>query len=99
MSVMVVAKLSGDTNAFRKSLEEDADAIRKLGERAREVGALHHRFAVGDGFILVIDEWESLEAYESFMASPELAALIGSVFGGTPPEITVGEAVDSPDMF
>ena len=47
----------------------------------------------------MIDEWESLEAYESFMASPELAALIGSVFGGTPPEITVGEAVDSPDMF
>lgn len=99
MSVIITTKVSGDTSVFTKSLEERADEYRNWGERGQAAGAIHHQFAIGQGFVLVIDEWESLEAFQKFFGDPEIQAFIGSV-GGDPnvaPEITVGESVDSPD--
>lgn len=101
MSVIITTKVSGDTSVFAKSLEERADEYRQWAKRGKEAGALHHRFALGDGFVLVIDEWESADAFQKFFGDPEIQAFIGSV-GGDPniaPEITIGEAIDSPDMY
>ncbi|MEZ2388087.1 hypothetical protein AB6813_00825 [bacterium RCC_150] len=101
MSVIITTKISGDTDAFAKSLEDRADEYRKLGERGKAAGAIHHQFAIGDGFVLVIDEWESAAAFQKFFSDPEIQAFIGSA-GGDPnvaPEITVGECVDSADKY
>ncbi|KRE67769.1 hypothetical protein ASG92_14145 [Arthrobacter sp. Soil736] len=101
MSVIITTKVSGETSVFTKSLEERADEYRNWGERGRAAGAIHHQFAIGEGFVLVIDEWESLEAFQKFFGDPEIQAFIGSV-GGDPnvaPEITVGESIDSPDKY
>jgi hypothetical protein len=101
MSVIVAVKVFGDTDAFRKSLEERADDYRRIATQGKEHGALSHRFAVGDGFILVNDEWESADAFQSFFGGSEIREFIGSV-GGDPnraPEITVGDSIDSPDRF
>lgn len=101
MSVIVTSKVYGDTSVFTKSLEERADEFRDFRARGQEAGAIHHQFAIGDGFVLIIDEWESTEAFEKFFGDPELQAFVGSV-GGDPnkaPEIIVAEAVDSPDKF
>ncbi|MGO4583785.1 hypothetical protein AB4Z38_07845 [Arthrobacter sp. 2RAF6] len=101
MSVITTSKISGDTSVFAKSLEERADEYRQWAERGRAAGAIHHQFAVGDGFVLVVDEWESTEAFQKFFGDPEIQAFIGSV-GGDPnvaPEITVGESVDSADKY
>lgn len=101
MSVIIATKVSGDTSVFTKSLEERADEYRQWGERGRAAGAIHHQFAVGDGFVLVVDEWESTEAFQKFFGDPEIQAFIGSV-GGDPkvaPEVTVGESVDSADKY
>ncbi|MFE5835247.1 hypothetical protein [Arthrobacter sp. NPDC056493] len=101
MSCIVTVKIHGDTDAFTKSLEERSDEYREISGRGREQGAIHHQFAVGDGFILVVDEWESAEAFEKFFSQPDLKAFIGSVGGdpNTPPEITFGESIDSADRF
>jgi hypothetical protein len=101
MSVIITTKVSGDTSVFAKSLVERADEYRKWGERGQAAGAIHHQFAIGDGFVLVIDEWESPAAFQKFFGDPEIQAFIGSV-GGDPnvaPEITMGESVDSPDKY
>lgn len=101
MSVIVATKIFGDTSAFTKSLDERAEEYRDFSARGQEAGAIHHQFAIGDGFVLVIDEWESAAAFQKFFGDPEIQAFIGSV-GGDPnkaPEITVGESVDSPDKF
>lgn len=101
MSVIALAKIAADTGAFRKSLDERADDYRKIAARGKEQGALHHQFAVGDGFVLVIDEWESAEAFQKFFGDPELMSFIGSV-GADPsvaPEVFFAEPVDSPDKF
>lgn len=101
MSVIVTVKVPGDTGTFRKSLEEHADEYRKIADRAKQHGALHHRFGVGDGFVLIDDEWESADEFRSFFSDPELVTFMGTV-GAQPnvaPEVTVGESIDSPDRF
>jgi len=69
-------------------------------ETARAAGAIRHRFGIGDGFILVVDEWESAEHFERFFSNPDLQAFIGSVGAApAPPEVTVTEAVSAPGQF
>ncbi|MGZ4557023.1 MAG: hypothetical protein ACXVXZ_14975 [Mycobacteriaceae bacterium] len=99
MSVIVTAKVPGDTDLFRKTLVERADDLVQLSEQGRAAGAIHHQFAVGEGFVLVVDEWESPKQFEQFFSRPEIQAIIQDMGGSGEPEITIGEAVASPDQF
>jgi hypothetical protein len=100
MSVLVALKVQGDSERFRAALAERADEFVAIADRAKSLGAIHHRFGIGDGFVLVVDEWESAEQFESFFSDAELRAFIASVgASGGPPEITVTEATHSPDEF
>jgi hypothetical protein len=100
MSVLITVKIQGDTAKFRQSLVDRADEYEKIAAMSRPAGAIHHRFGVGDGFVLIVDEWASMADFQQFFANPDLQAFIGSV-GGDPgaPEITVTEALSSPDEF
>ena len=100
MSVLVIGKFKGDTAKFRRALADRADEFAKISEESKAVGGLHHQFGVGDGYVLIVDEWESVEQFQKFMANPELQAFIGSVGGAPePPEVIVAEAITSPDQF
>ena len=101
MTVLITAKMKGDVATFRRAIEERAGEFEKVAQRGRESGAIHHRFGVGDGYVLVIDEWESAEQFEKFFGDPDLQAFVGTVGGDTsvPPEITVSEAISSADEF
>ena len=100
MSVLVVAKFQGDTAKFRQALDHRGDDFAKIVDSARAADAIHHRFGVGDGFIVVIDEWDSAEHFQRFFADPSLQEFIASAGADpTPPEIMVSEAISSPDQF
>ena len=100
MSMLIIGKLQGDTATFRQALTERADEFVKITEMAKTAGAIHHRFGIGDGFIVLVDEWETAEQFQQFFANPDLQAFVGSVGAApTPPEITVTEAVTSADQF
>jgi quinol monooxygenase YgiN len=100
MSVLIIAKFQGDTAKFRQALTERAGEFEKIADTARAAGGIHHRFGVGDGSVVVVDEWESVEHFQQFFGNPELQAFIGSVGAApAPPEILVAEAVASPDAY
>jgi quinol monooxygenase YgiN len=100
MSVHIIAKFQGDTAMFRQALTERAGEFEKIADTARAAGGIHHRFGVGDGYVVVVDEWESVDRFEQFFGNPELQAFIGSVGAApAPPEIIVAEAVASPDAY
>jgi len=100
MSVLVTVKIPGDTDKFQQALSERGGEFTQIGDRARAKGALHHRFGVGSGYVIVVDEWESLSDFQNFFVDPELQDFIGSVGGATnAPDIMVAEAVASPDQF
>jgi len=99
MSVLVTMKVSGDTDQFRQVMETQSDRVSGLADRARAEGCIHHQFAAGDGFVLVVDEWTTAEAFQSFISSDEIAAVMGDMGAQGEPEITIAEAIDSPDRF
>jgi quinol monooxygenase YgiN len=100
MSVLVTGKFQGDTAKFQQALVDRADEFEKIADMARTEGAIHHRFGVGDGFVMIVDEWASAEHFQRFFANPDLQAFIGSVGADpAPPEITLTAAISSPDQF
>jgi hypothetical protein len=101
MSVLVVVKIQGDTDMFRKALAERPDEFTNVVERARAGGALHHRFGAGDGIVVAVDEWESAEKFQAFFADPGMRDFIASLGGdmSTPPDITITEALETVDQF
>jgi quinol monooxygenase YgiN len=100
MSVLVIGKFKGDTAKFQQALADRADEFAKISEASKTVGGLHHRFGIGDGYVLIVDEWESVEQFQTFMSDPDLQAFIGSVGGAPePPEVIVAQAISSPDQF
>ena len=100
MSVLITGKFQGDTAKFRQALADRAGEFAKISDMARAEGAVHHRFGIGDGFVVMVDEWETAVQFQQFFSDPDLQAFIASVGAApTPPEITVTEAVASADQF
>jgi hypothetical protein len=101
MSALTVVKVSGDTDRFRQALKDRGDEFAKIAEEAKSRGAVHHRFGIGDGFVLVVDEWQDADTFTEFFSNPELQTFIASVGGDTskPPDITIAEAISSADEF
>ena len=101
MSVLVIMKFQGDVAKFYQALADHGDEFAKFAEDARTSGGgLHHRFAVGDGYVVVVDEWESMEHFQKFFSNPDVQALIAqSGAAAGPPEMIVAEAISSPDEY
>jgi heme-degrading monooxygenase HmoA len=100
MSVIVSTRINGDGEAFRKFTETRNQELVALMDDAKAKGCLGHRHAIGDGFVLVVDEWESAEAFNDFFEGNEAIASIMSGYDAKgEPEILIGEKLDSPDTF
>ena len=99
MSVLVIGRFPGDTAVFRKMQTDRADELVGVSELARAAGAIHHRFGVGDGFVILVDEWESPQQFEQFFARPDIQALAGEMGASGPPEITIVEVAAAPSNF
>ncbi|OHV37175.1 hypothetical protein BCD49_17720 [Pseudofrankia sp. EUN1h] len=61
---------------------------------------MHHRFVVGDGEVLAIDEWESVEAFQGFFASQAtIPALMEAAGVQGPPQVSVYQSLATVDAF
>ena len=95
MSVLVIGKFPGDTAVFKKVLADREDELVGISEQARAAGAIHHTFGVGDGVVILVDEWESPQQFEQFFGRPDIQALTAEMGASGPPEITVVERAAS----
>ena len=99
MSVLVTMKVRGDTDQFRRFLVDAEERLRGIAESAKQAGAIHHRFGVGDGFVIVMDEWETAQAFQAFVSSDEIAQVMRDAGAQSEPEVEITEAIESPDQF
>ncbi|HEY7207343.1 MAG TPA: hypothetical protein VH416_03805 [Gaiellaceae bacterium] len=101
MSVLVTLRINGEVDEFRRLMETEPERFAEIAPEAKAAGAIHHRFGIGDGYVLVVDEWESAEAFQNFFQSNEKVPAIMRDAGAAQeePEITFAEAVSSPDEF
>ena len=101
MSFLITLKVPGDTAVFSQAAVERAAEFEAIAARAKAAGAIHHRFGVGDGFVHVIDEWETVEGFMGFFGEPSMQEFIGTIGADTSvePDITISQSVDSADAF
>jgi heme-degrading monooxygenase HmoA len=66
MSVLMILRVPASADALARAAEENREMFLGIAERAKARGAIHHDFYEGDGEFLVVDEWESPEAFQGF---------------------------------
>ena len=100
MSVLVTGIVRGDTDAFRRYVSDNPDVLERISMDARSKGCLHHRFGVGDGFVVVIDEWETAEGFHDFFANnADVPTVMREAGAQGQPEFTFAEAIATADEF
>ncbi|HEY2815469.1 MAG TPA: hypothetical protein VGJ03_18550 [Acidimicrobiales bacterium] len=99
MSVLVVMTVPGDTKAFESFMAQSPDRVKALTEEAKAAGCVGHRFAVGEGEIVVVDEWGTAEQFQEFISSPDLQKVMGEMGAQGEPQITIADPKGFPGEF
>jgi quinol monooxygenase YgiN len=99
VGVLIVAKVPGETDTFEKFVSANSELVLQLTEKAKAAGCRGHRFAVGEGYVLVVDEWEKPEQFQVFFSSPDIQAVMGQMGATGEPEITIADAKGFPGEF
>jgi heme-degrading monooxygenase HmoA len=100
MSVLMYMTVKGDTERFRQFVSEEAERLTAIAETAKSQGCIHHRFGIGDGYVVVVDEWESPEQFQRFFdGNEEIAAVMRDAGARSEPQVDFTDAITSADQF
>jgi quinol monooxygenase YgiN len=99
VGTLIVMTVPGDTAQFEAFMAANRDRVVELSEKAKASGCLGHRFAVGDGQVVAVDEWESAEQFQAFISSPDIQAVMGEMGAQGEPQITIANAKGFPGEF
>ena len=101
MSVFMMLQVEGDPGRLA-GVMSDAGRWESINARAKENGAIHHRFlaSADGGTIAVFDEWESAEGFQRFFeSSPEIPQMMAEAGVTAQPRVQIWHPVDTPDAF
>ena len=102
MNVIVMTKYPAKASDMAALMDKHGETLQMISQRGRDQGCVHHMFVEDtDGNVLIIDEWDSRESFDTFFAAQQdviqpLAADAG-VTG--PPTSTTYRILDTPDRF
>jgi hypothetical protein len=96
----MVMRLQADPDGLKRAVEAHPEEMRAISERSQARGAIHHAFFVGDGEVLIVDEWDKPESFQAFFEeeAPNIGPLMQEA-GAQPGEPKFYEKVDSADVF
>jgi hypothetical protein len=97
MSVTVIAQFPvGDVEKAVAGLQDNAALLEEITEDTKSGGLIHHTFVAGDGVLVVIDEWETAEQFQSFFDGNAKVATITEAIGVTgPPSVAIYNEVEA----
>jgi hypothetical protein len=98
MSVVVVIHFPvADVARAIEGLHDSAEFLEEISTSTKDAGLLQHRFVSGEGELVVIDEWDTAEQFESFFdGNPKVAQVMTSIGMTGAPEISVFGSIDAP---
>ena len=99
MSALIVMRVPGDTAQFEAFMAANGALVEGLTDKAKAGGCLAHLFAVGDGEVVVVDEWETAAQFQTFISSPEIQHVMGQMGAQGEPQITVADRRGFPGEF
>jgi heme-degrading monooxygenase HmoA len=97
MSVTVIAHFPvADVEKAIAGLQSNAALLEEITEDTKAGGLIHHTFVAGEGELLVIDEWDTAEQFQSFFeGNVKVAKVMESVGVTGPPAIAIYNEVDA----
>jgi len=97
MSVLMTLRVTGNPKGVEAT---DPAELKMIGDRAREHGAIHHRFYGTDTEVLVVDEWPDEASFQAFFdASPEIKGIMDRAGVTSAPKIEFWRVLDVDDAF
>jgi hypothetical protein len=102
MSVMMGLRVPVDVSKFLEVNSSNEERLMAIVERAKEYGAIHHRFygSLAGDELLVVDEWPDAESFQRFFeASGDIQEMMGEAGVTTEPQIAFWRELDTPDSF
>lgn len=101
MSVMMGMIIEADPARFEQVAKENKELLESISDRAKQAGAISHRFYAGDGELLIVDEWPDEESFLGFFqaSGPEIGTLMGQAGVTTQPTPRFWRAMDTSDAF
>jgi quinol monooxygenase YgiN len=100
VSVYMSMRVKADADKFERYAQEHQEVLQGIIENAKELGCIHHTFAAENGDVIVMDEWESKDAFEKFFNSNEDVAKVMQEMGvQSDPEIHFYRPLDTGDQF
>jgi quinol monooxygenase YgiN len=93
-------RVKADAGKLEQYAKEHPDLMHKITDDAKSLGCIHHTFASENGDVVVMDEWESREAFEKFFDDNQDVGKIMQDMGvQAPPEIHFYKPLDTGDQF
>ena len=102
MPVMMGLRVAVDPARFEEALMSDPGRLQGISERAKQQGAIHHRFYASEAGdeLLVVDEWPDAESFHTFFDnSPDIAEMMGEAGVTAQPQPVFWHELDTPDKF
>ena len=100
MSVYMSLRVKADAYQLEKYAQEHQDTIKGIAEQAKGLGCIHHTFAAENGDVVVMDEWESKEAFEKFFhGNKEVEQVMRDMGVQSEPEIHFYRPLETGDQF
>jgi heme-degrading monooxygenase HmoA len=100
MSVLMILRSKADVAKFEEYARQNSEVINRIAEDGKSKGALHHRFYAGDGELVVMDEWESEEAFQAFFSSQqEIPQVMQAAGAQGEPSIEFLRPLETSDAF
>jgi hypothetical protein len=98
MSVTVIAHFPvADVEKAIAGLQANAALLEEITEDTKGGGIIHHTFVAGEGELVVIDEWETAEQFQSFFEGNPKVQKVTELVGVTgPPTVTIYNGFEAP---
>jgi heme-degrading monooxygenase HmoA len=102
MSVMVITKFDAPASTMDEMAKgKHRETLEHVSQIGKSKGAIHHEFAEdADGNLMVVDEWESEDAFHAFFDdNTEIRELMADAGVTSPPETTSYRILSTADRF
>jgi hypothetical protein len=98
VSVVVTVQFPvADVAKAIEGLHANASFFEETTASTKGHGIISHRFVAGDGDLMVIDEWDTAEQFQSFFAAnPTIGDVMGSIGLTGEPNIKIYQTIDAP---
>ena len=102
MAVLVTLRVKANADVIEQRAGANPAGMQEILDKAIPHGLISHRFYANDaGEVLVVDEWETAEGFQTFFKEAE--SLIGPMMAEagvtTEPEVTFWRKLDSHDDY